>query len=474
MLSKALYTGISEKFLIFLFVMSMLLTKDIKAADFPIYSLLLLLTAFGWAAAEILLRHGITGVFLPIRYRTDLPVFLVIFYELAVIICKLFRNPDEGGIDFAGNAEVLAFAALYLLISSGAAFSQRYYDLILYGGLLFTTVFLYSHVTGMPFPEYGSLVWKDKGAAASCFLLICMVGVYQYCTCKDRLRSGFYFAISAIGFLALFLNCNIVSFWLMTAYFMAIPVLLRPTAQLVRKSMQMFFLFGLMLSNMSLLTAYTQIFATELPFSLEHSIYLDLLLAVGGILFFYYWEKVPEGIDMERLVLRKMRRVYKTALTIVVILFAGIVFGGDRWTALGEKVPETAWKSFAMPLVEAVKQTESGFYVCFREAGVIPGIFVIIFLTLLLNRLRKNYGMDKPLTGSLTLIAAVFMIQMFFCKPAANTLTIYYVLLLFAAFYKEEKNRMVSVRIRGETLRKQRDGIEEKALHYRWKERQGF
>ena len=122
MLTKALYTGISEKFLIFLFVMSMLLTKDIKAADFPIYSLLLLLTAFGWAAAEILLRHGITGVFLPIRYRTDLPVFLVIFYELAVIICKLFRNPDEGGIDFAGNAEVLAFAALYLLISSGAAF----------------------------------------------------------------------------------------------------------------------------------------------------------------------------------------------------------------------------------------------------------------------------------------------------------------------------------------------------------------
>ena len=36
---------IPEKFLIFLFVMSMLLTKDIKAADFPIYSLLLLLTA---------------------------------------------------------------------------------------------------------------------------------------------------------------------------------------------------------------------------------------------------------------------------------------------------------------------------------------------------------------------------------------------------------------------------------------------
>lgn len=455
---KVTYMEISEKILFFLLWMSMLLTKDIKAADFPIYSLLLFLVSLGWAAG-MFLRKGVGQSFLSIRYWTDLMVLFIIFYEVAAIVCKLFRNLDEGRIDFEKNAEVLALASLYLLISSGIKFRQDYFDMILYGGLLVLAVYIYSHVTGAPLPEYGGLVLKDTGAAASCFLLVCMVSVYQYCSCKNRMRSWFYFAVAAIGFLALSLNRNIISFWLMTLYFVAIPVLLRPTAQLVKKNAQMFFLFGMILSNMSLLIHYTQIFVTDISYSLEHSVYLDLLLAVGGILFFHYWEKIPEGIDRERLVMRKMRRAYKNMMIAVIIFFAGIVTCADRWAALGETIPERVWKSFAIPLVEAVKQSESGFYVCFRAEGVIAGIFLVFFLVLLMNRLRQNYGMDKPVTGSLIVIASFFMVQLLFYKPAANTLTIYFILLLFAAFYEEEKTKTVSIRIRGETLRMQREKI---------------
>lgn len=452
---KVRYSGISEKFIFFLLAMSMLLTKDVKAADFPIYSLLLLLTAFGWMAAEIFLHTGIKQNFWRMRYWTDLMALLAVLYEIASIVGKLFQDPDKGGIDFSGNAEVLAFIALYFLISSGITFRQNYFDLILYSGLLFSVFFLYPHMTGVPLTEYGSLILKDAGATASCFLLVCMISVYQYCTCKDRMRSGFYLAISVIGFLVLFLNRNVISFWLMTAYFVAIPILLRPTAQLVKRDMQMFFLFGFMLSNMSLLTEYTPLFVTEVSYSLEHSVYLDLLLAIGGVFFFHYWEKIPEGIDLERLVMRKMRRVYKTLLVVIVILFTGIVTGADRWAALGEKVSEEAWKGFALPLVGAVRQSESGFYSCFRDIGILAGLFVVVFLVLLMGRLRQNYGMDKPLTGILILITAVFAVQLLFFKPAANTLTVYFVLLLSAAFNKEEKTKMVSIRIREETLRKQ-------------------
>lgn len=241
MSSKVTYTGISEKFIFLLLTISMLLTKDIKAADFPIYSLLLLLTAFGWMAAGIFLRKGAERHSRQIRYWTDLMAILAVLYEVAMIIGKLFQNPDKGGIDFSGNAEVLAFAALYFLISSGITFQQKYFDLILYSGLLLSAVFLYPHVTGVQLMEYGSLMLKDTGATASCFLLICMISVYQYCTCKDKLRSWFYLAISVIGFLALLLNQNVVSFWLMAAYFVAIPILLRPTAQLVKKTCSYFF-----------------------------------------------------------------------------------------------------------------------------------------------------------------------------------------------------------------------------------------
>ncbi len=107
-------------------------------------------------------------------------------------MCRLFQDPDKGGIDFSGNAEVLACMMIYFLISSGAKFGQKYFDLILYGGLLLIAFFLYRHVTGAELTEYGNIILKDTGAAASCFMLVCMVGVYRYCVCKDRLRSIFY------------------------------------------------------------------------------------------------------------------------------------------------------------------------------------------------------------------------------------------------------------------------------------------
>ena len=103
---KISYVEISEKILFFLLLLSMLLTKDLKAADFPVYSLLLLLAALGWAAAGFFLNKGAGISFLPVRYRTDLMVLFAIGYEVAAMIGKLFRDPDKGEIDFSGNAEL--------------------------------------------------------------------------------------------------------------------------------------------------------------------------------------------------------------------------------------------------------------------------------------------------------------------------------------------------------------------------------
>ena len=187
MSTKVNATWLSDKLILFLFVISMLLTKDIIIVDFPVYSLLLFLAAFGWMAAKVFLCPKDGQVFRPIRYWTDLMAVFVIFYEVATIVLKLFRDPDKGAIDFSGNAEMLAFVVLYFCLSSGIRFRQVYFDVLLYGGLLLCTVFLFPHFTGIQVKGYEALA--DKGAAASCFLLVCMVSVYQYCFCRDRLRS---------------------------------------------------------------------------------------------------------------------------------------------------------------------------------------------------------------------------------------------------------------------------------------------
>ena len=72
MSTKVNATWLSDKLILFLFVISMLLTKDIIIVDFPVYSLLLFLAAFGWMAAKVFLCPKDGQVFRPIRYWTDL------------------------------------------------------------------------------------------------------------------------------------------------------------------------------------------------------------------------------------------------------------------------------------------------------------------------------------------------------------------------------------------------------------------
>lgn len=451
---KHTYIRFTEAGISLFLIYSMLFISDGKLAGFPIYSLLLLITALYFMIIKIASCKEEGSAFLQIKSLSDILAIAVVIISVFAAITKLFRNPNEGAIDFSSNAVLVAIALLYIVISSGMRFNVHYFDMILYGGLLVTGVFIYICLTGEPAEGYGQIATADSGVIASYLMLFCMVGIYSYCICKDKLRSCFYFAASLLGFWALFLNQNILSFWLMTVYFISIPIAIRPTARLVKKDMQLFFIFGFMMSNMSLLTGYTNVVLKETSYSLEHSVYLDLLLAVGGLFFFRYWERVPEEIDLDRLVMRRMRRGYQFLLRIMMILLAGIVIGADQWALLSDNTSNAALKSFVLPLVESVRKSESGFYVLFRDKGIIRAFFVIFFLLLLFRQLRKNFSFDKSVTGILILISSVFMIQLFFWKPALHTTVLYYALLLFAAYSTEEKVRVKSVKMKGSALRK--------------------
>ncbi|MCM1156818.1 MAG: hypothetical protein NC314_13065 [Roseburia sp.] len=438
-----------------LLVCSMLFVSDIELAGFPVYTFFLLIAALYFMFIKIVSNRLEERSFKKNWYMTDILAAAAIVIALSDMIRKLFRDPDEGAIDFSIDAKVIAFALLYLVFMAGSQFKKIYFDLIAYCGLLVTGAYSYVCLTGEPVAVSAKITEADSGGIASYFMLFCMVGIYSYCTCKERLRSYFYLAVSLLGFLALLLNQNILSFWLMTIYFVAMPVMLRPTAQLVKKDMQLFFLYGFMMSNMSLITGYTDIIFKETAYSLEHSVYLDLLLAVGGILFFHYWERIPEGIDLERLVMRRMRKGYRLLLKIITVLLAGIMVSADKWTFLNDDMSGKVLKGFILPLVESVRESESGFYILFRETGMAGAVLALFFLILLFIRLWKNWGYDRPVTGILILISSVFMVQLLFWKPEIHTLTVYFMLLLFAAFNNEEKVRVKSIKIREETLREQ-------------------
>ncbi len=432
----------------FVFLVSMLLPIPVEIAGFPLYCLLLFLLALVMLANKMFLSSGSDAEFKPIQCRMDIGMLLMFFYGLLDAIGKFFRNLDDGKIDFAYNAFIFSFVIFYFCMAEEKIYKKSYFDLILYSGLVVMGGMLFYYFLGMESDNVFCTFAENTGAVAAYLLLVSMISVYAYCTCTDRLRSLFYLLIAGVSFLLLFLNKNIVSIWLMCFYFIAIPIVLRPTAALLKRDMQLFFFYLFLLCNMSLLTVYTDVLYKKVTYHLELSVYLELLLAICGLIFLHYWDKIPEGIDLDRLVMRKMRRGFQFVFKVMLILFIGILLGGEKWQSLPEGTLYEVMKEFALPLVYSVQQTESGFYDCFAQRGIVESFFVICMCAFIIGRFRKKYQLDKPITTIFLLISVIFMVQLFFWKPIGNIVTVYYMIMLFGIYYKEDAVRLSSIKIK--------------------------
>lgn len=434
---KITYPWLEDKCICILLILSMFSVFKIKIAGFPLYSLLLLTITLVWLFLKILYAGRSGEIFPTIRYLTDTVAITVILYAIISVMVKLFSTSEEGWIDFSWNAEMIALAVICLLISAGAQFKTFYLDLLLYCGLLVAGLYLLCSLTDGLRSSVMEAFLADSAQVSSYFLLVGMIAVYAYCACRDRMRSIFYMMVSAISFFVLFLNQNAISLWLMGIFFLMIPVALRPTAVLVKRSMQLFFIYLFMLSNMSLLTEYTQIIRAEISYSLEYSVYLDLLIAAGGVAFFYYWDRIPEGVDLNRLVFKKMQKGYRFTATMFLVIFAVVVIDGG-WAALSEGMSYDMVRFLTVPLAEATGHSKSGILQCFQAIGVLPGIFLLVSMVLFMGRLRRNYAPDRPAVNILILISVVFMIQLLFWNPGIHNIVCYIYLLLTACFGQKE------------------------------------
>ena len=446
MYQKITYTWLADKCICILLVLSMFSVVRTEVAGFPVYSLLLLTVVSVWMLGKILYAGREGQPFLMVRYRTDTAAFAAILYAVISAVIKLFSNPDDGWIDFSWNAEVIALAVLCLLVSAETQFRALYLDLLLYSGLLTAGVYMLLNLTDGLETDWLLAAFSDSGQTASYFMLVGMVSVYACCTGKDKMRSVFYMMTAGVSFMALFVNQSSISLWLMAFYFLALPVVLRPTALLVKRVMQLFFMYLFMLSNMSLLTEYTDIFRKEIFYSLQHSVYVDLLLAAGGAVFFCYWERIPAGTALERLVLRKLQKGYRMLVKVIALLFVVTAAAGGRMELPGKAVGDM-FRTSVLPLSEEMGGRESGLWCVFQGYGVIPGLFLIIMIVLFADRMYRNHAEDKTVTGALSLISGIFVVQLLFWNPGLHNIVCYFYLILTASLYKEERKQVKSVGI---------------------------
>lgn len=229
----------------------------------------------------------------------------------------------------------------------------------------------------------------------------------------------------------------------MSIVFFAAPVLIRPTAEFIKRNMQLCFIFFFMMGNIGLLTNYTHLIQKEMDISLGVSIYLDLLIAAGGVLFYIYWSRIPEGVDRDGLAMKKMRRGYAATLLMTGTVFMSFVTGGDRWKELPDAMMAAMAKSFAVPLIDEIGKNKNA-WIYYMESSSVSALFLLISVSLLEGMIIKNYSLEKPLTGSFMLISAVFFMETIFFAPSSNILPVYLLILVMAAFGREKNQQEVA------------------------------
>lgn len=403
-----------------------LLPSRFMVGSVTLQSLFLFMVIFAGLSLHFLWKRKYQWRFPYMRNILGIAAALTALGVSISMIRKMMQDNDLGYISFDGEVFLLALIGAFILTASDRRFYPYFFDYIVYSGLLVSGVMLYYDLCGVESDSVMQMFIQNDADTASYMLLLGTTSVLQYCECRERHKSFFYAGSALISFFLLFLTQNIVGIGIMTLVFVAVPILFRPTVALVKRDMQMFFLYLFLLSNIGLMAAYSDFIEKEISYSLQNGVYLEMAMAAGGILFFLFWERIPEGVDTERLVLRRMRKGYQLLFRGLLFLAAAVVVGDSdgRFTSGAD---------------------------CFRylyeRAGAFGALLLVYILAVSVGGLKRNYHPDKPETVKLIMISGVFMVQMFFWEPVPQSYPIYAVLTFFALYHQEERRRVHSIKI---------------------------
>lgn len=268
------------------------------------------------------------------------------------------------------------------------------------------------------------------------FLILSItVNVLLYCSSlkKDR----FYLILAAIGYYILFLYKDMVSILIIALLLLLVPVIFRTTAEIVKRVLHLWFIYLFILSNMFILNNYSKMVNIKVQYDPSGSIYLDLLFVLTGIVVFVYWERIPKGIESNRIVLNYVRRIYLSVLKFCGIVLMAFVFTGSQQQLLIQDTNKSLWL-LLINLRTEIQQADGVFENTLKDYGIIGTILIIMIFANIIGRLRKQYDKDNE-TALLTMIAIIFMVQAFFYKQEIMTAPLYAVMIGYTVYYKADQ-----------------------------------
>ena len=405
---------------------------------------LLLFTA-GWFLWQIIEKR--LSFYLDIRkYPTEIKVIGAFFiFEIILFVDRAFFS---GLSDMTYNWCILVFlfCFLYVYVYKNKENVDGLFDSVVYAGIIIEGAMLFAYAGNEDGIGWIVNLISDRAAVASWALLISIVSVMSYCFCEEKIKAWFYLLVAALSFFILCINHYCISIWLLLFVFLLIPVFFRPVAELIKRDMQMLFLFIFFLSNLSLVTNYTNFLLVDVTLNLESSVYLEMLFTVGALVFFYFWDRLPEDAALNKISMLKLQKVYSYAVGMLGCAFAIIVLWGEALLNFPDSTISKIIKRVALPIVQEMEQSRSALSVIQEYQGLIGLLFLCFFAFVLGKNIKENYDKDKFFTIAFIIISIVFVIQLFFFTPSINILPIYFICFLSAIFMKEEIREVMVIK----------------------------
>lgn len=61
---------------------------------------------------------------------------------------------------------------------------------------------------------------------------------------------------------------------------------------------------------------------------------MELVLALGGILFFHFWDRLPQEVDLHKVSMVRMQRYFRMVTGVLGFVFLIFIAGGETWQSL--------------------------------------------------------------------------------------------------------------------------------------------
>ncbi len=444
-----------------LLLISLLLLCDVKVAGVGIYTVVLLLFA-----VVSLFLHIINEDFeiIALIKKRDEMVCLsaaIVVWEVLRLIYSAVQNATSEASGIERELDIIAVIILFIVYGRGIRISRQLVDIMIIAGIVTSATALAYHVIAADFLHKVIPIITRKNTWTAYLIMLVMLADSRL---KDRTvckaMKGVYIAATALSYVLLVLSGDWLGVGILIGYFLMQPVLMLPTKRLVTISGRQLFALLFTVSNMSLITGYTEVFKIKVDLPLEVSIYVDIILAVCGLVFFTYWEKVPEKADPDRLILKKMRTGFKIAALAYLCTIVAIMFGADRLIIPTDY--DMGGIKMVLSIVAASMKNRGNIMTAMVTNGDVIGlILIILIVSIMIYKATKNVSFFKPQTSSYALIAFAFVALLLTTEVNANVAVIGGFLLMTAAYGQEPRQKYKIRRFKFDTDVEQNNRLEE-------------